>query len=271
MKILQTLKYKLFDGKNTKTSVVSIPQSIATPQAKWPWECVAVQDMDKISPDAMRENNADFFLNALYQNGREMRLWNIVPDSVNLYDKFNWDGKLTPNALVLFPTDPLGKVLSHYYLYQNGTIYIHDLYDMGVDQAIPVAYLTPEQDAVFRHAIEELAKEHEIPLRPSPFNKRQLHEISAEEISRRPYRMIGYLQRDLERWQRNNPLQTPVRCDGCEQNCYMGQQKHYHTYADGSCEWEKYPTINHVFAKGCRGKCATKMQEYLNCIGEKQR
>lgn len=271
MNFFQTFKYKLLGGKNTKTTVVSMLQSIAVPQAKHPWKCVAVQDMDKISPAAMRENNADFFLNALYQNGREMKLWNIVPDSVTLYDKFNWDGRLTPDALVQFPTDPLGKALSHYYFYQSGTIYMYDLYDMGVDQVIPIAYLTPEQDAVFRHAIEILAKEYEIPLLASPFNKRYLHEISAEEINRRTYRMIGYFKRDLEHWQRNNPLQPPVRCDGCKQNCYMGHQKHQHSIFDGSVETDYFPTINHIFAKDCRDKCATKMQEYINSIQQKQR
>ncbi len=270
MNFLHTLKYKLFGGTfggNVKT----MSQCVDVPRAKQPWECVAVQSMDKISPAAMRENNADFILSALYQNGAEMGVWNVVPDSVTYFDNFKWDAKLTPNAVVSFPTDPYGKTLAQYYVYQKGTIYLYDLYDMGVRCVIPIVSLTPEQDRVFRHAIEMLAKEHKI--RPSlyPFNNVHLHEISAEEISQRPYRMIGYFQRDLERWQQNNPLQPPVRCDGCKQNCYMGYQKHYHTYMDGDHGYDHFPTINHIFAKGCRGKCATKIQEYVDTIQQKQR
>ena len=182
MNFLQTLKYKLFGG-TFGGNVITMPQCIDIPRAKQPWECVAVQSMDKISPAAMRENNADFILSALYQNGAEMGVWNVVPDSVTYFDNFKWNAKLTPNAVVSFPMDPYGKTLAQYYVYQKGTIYLYDLYDMGVRCVIPIVSLTPEQDRVFRHAIEILAKEHKIKPSLYPFNNMHLHEISAEEIN----------------------------------------------------------------------------------------
>ena len=54
-----------------------------------PWENMSPQDIDKILPSAMRENNADYFLHELYRTARDI-------------DIYGWRDALTLDALVRF-------------------------------------------------------------------------------------------------------------------------------------------------------------------------
>ncbi len=224
-----------------------------------PWENMSPQDIDKILPSAMRENNADYFLHELYRTARDI-------------DIYGWRDALTPDALVRFgpatsfaPGMPyhyrLYKFERNYYCYQNGTVYLWNPYEMLPYRGIPVIRFTSEQDMVFRHAVQSLVVYHK---------NRGLYcePIKMRETQSQKYpNAINCFNLGLKHYQEQNPLQTPVRCDGCERWCYLGCQVH----PNPSWGDDKYPTINHIFANDCHGTCAAKMQEYLNNIQQKQK
>ena len=224
-----------------------------------PWENMSPQDIDKILPSAMRENNADYFLHELYRTARDI-------------DIYGWRDALTPDALVRFgPATSLAPGMPYHYIfykfernlycYQNGTVYLWNPYEMQPYRGIPVIRFTPEQDMVFRHAVQSLVGHYKT--RTLFGESIKMRETQSQKFPQ----AVQCFNLGLKHYQEQNPLQTPVRCDGCEQRCYMGCQVHLHPI----CGIDKYPTINHIFANDCHGKCATKMQEYLNNIQQKQR
>lgn len=224
-----------------------------------PWESMSPQDIDKLSPATMRETNADYFFHELYRTARDIDVYGwrdaLVPDALVRF------GQLTSNAPGMPYQYRFLNFEQNFYCYQNGTVYIWNPYKMLPYRGIPVMHFTPEQDTAFRHAVQSLVRQH---------NNRGLSggTIKMKETQPQTYpQVIQCFNLSVKHYQENNPLQTSVRCDGCERQCYMGCQVHPHpSWGD-----DKYPTINHIFAGGCHGKCATKMHEYLNKTQQKQR
>ena len=225
-----------------------------------PWENMSPQDIDKLSPATMRETNADYFLHELYRTARDI-------------DVYGWCDALVPDALVRFGqlTSVAPGMPYHYrfykfeqnlYCYQNGMVYIWNPYTMPPYRGIPVMHFTPEQDTVFRHAVQALIAHHK--------NRCLFGEtIKMKETQPQTYpQVIQCFNLSVTHYLENNPLQKPVRCDGCERKCYMGCQEHTNLFGWGA---DKYPTINHIPANNCHGKCADKMQEYLNKIKQNTR
>ena len=85
-----------------------------------PWEDITAQDIEKLSPSAMRENNADYFLAQMYRTARD-----IVA--------YNYRGSITPDTEIHFGwgiKQRFGQEHRNFYIYQKGTIYLCNLYEM---------------------------------------------------------------------------------------------------------------------------------------------
>lgn len=225
-----------------------------------PLEDITAQDIEKLSPSAMRENNADYFLAQMYRTARD-----IVA--------YNYRGSITPDTEIHFGwgiKQHFGQEHRNFYIYQKGTIYLCNLYEMLPRIGIPVAHFTPEQDKVFRHAVQSVVKYHKNPyLYDSAHGK--MKEFAPEKLVKPKYRpLLEYFGCSIQNYQEQNPLQSPVRCDGCERRCHMGYQKHpLNPYDEFNRWYNEYPTINHIFANGCPEKCAAKIQEYPLFIKQK--
>lgn len=226
-----------------------------------PWESMSPQDIDKLSPATMRETNADYFFHELYRTASNI-------------DVYGWQADLTPDALVRFgrltsvaPGMPYPyrflRFEQNQYCYQNGMVYIWNPYKMLPYRRIPVMHFTPEQDTVFRHAVQALIAQYK--------NRYYLFSeaIKMKETQPQKYpQVIQCFNLSVKHYLENNPLQKPVRCDGCERKCYMSIQEHTNPLGWGV---DKYPTTNHIFAHDRHDKCADKMQEYLNKIKQNTR
>lgn len=218
-----------------------------------PWQRISAQDIEKISPTAMRENNADYFLHELYRTAREIVI-------------YNYHGSITPDTSISFGwgiKSRFGQEHRYFYTYQQNTVYLRNTFEMLPLMHLPVAHFTPEQDTVFRHAVESVIEHYK------PWNLFKSTSINKIKITTptKFNHLIQYFGTSLQIYQEQNPLQTPVRCNGCNLHCYFGYQKHpQNPYAPHSIYYDECPTINHILAKDCPDKCATKLQEYINHI-----
>lgn len=219
----------------------------------YPWQKISAQDINKISPAAMRENNADYFLHELYRTARKI----VV---------FNYHGSITPDTTISFGWEirsRFGQDPRYFYTYQQNTVYLRNPFE-----TLPVAHFTPEQDAVFRHAVQTVIEHYKPWALFKCTNPNKIKPTTPTQFNH----LIQYFGTSLQIYQEQNPLQTPVRCNGCNLHCYMGYQKHpQNPYAPHSIYYDECPTINHILAKDCPDKCDTKLQEYLNRVRKNTR
>ena len=225
MKFFQTLRYKLFGGANTKQT---------RPRELNPWEQFRCYDSGQLSPAAMRETYADFFLYAMYEK------LDLPSSHVNFSDTIMTGISIEFEAPWHEPLDTI--------IYKQGAIYVQCLL---VD--VCIATLPIEQDRLVRKAIAhfihrcksyDLHEPHIGWLYHRPFNIK-------DELPIAQQRLITSFTEYVNDWHKHTPLSTPVLCDGCPRCCQLGQNQYTQTIVfEDFCrrDGKTIPTINYCLA-----------------------
>lgn len=222
MNFLQTLRHRLFGGAKN------------LPQEQNPWEKVAPSVSGQLSPDAMRETYADFFLYAMYEK------LDLPSAHVNFSDTIMTGISIEFEAPWHAPLDTI--------IYKQGTIHVQCLL---VD--VCIATLPLEQDRLVRKAIAhfihrcksyDLHEPHIGWLYHRPFNIK-------DELPIAQQKLITRFTEYVNDWHKHTPLSTPVLCDGCPRRCQLGQNQYTQTIVfEDFCRRDRktIPTINYCLA-----------------------
>lgn len=233
MKFFQTLRYKLFGGANEKTPVLLPPQK---PCQLNPWEKVAPSDSGQLSPDAMRETYADYFLYTMHE----------LLGFYNRIGLANFTDKITPDTIVKIP----GPWYHYYYdkiVYKNGSIY------MVGDYEVHISTFTPEQDKIVQTALLNFVRQY------NPGQKYdRTYNIDSyygclnhvlDRDDKDAQKMVELFMRYMNAWRKQTPLPKPELCDGCNRRCYLGQNKYIRNMvSEDFIRGETIPTINYYLA-----------------------
>ena len=233
MKFFQTSRYKLFGGANEKTPVLLPPQK---PRELNPWEKVAPSDSGQLSPEAMRETYADYFLY-------------LIHELLGFYNRIglaNFTDTITPDTIVKIQ-GPWEPFYNDRIVYKNGSIYMVGYYE------VHISTFTPEQDKIVRTALLNFVRQ---------YNPGQEYDRTYKIDSRYDYlnrvvgpddkdapKMVDLFMRYMNAWRQQTPLSKPELCDGCNRRCHLGQNKYIRNIVfEDFIRVETIPTINYYLA-----------------------
>ena len=233
MKFFQTLRYKLFGGANEKTPVLLPPQK---PCQLNPWEKVAPSDSEQLSPDAMRETYADYFLYLMHE----------LLGFDNRIGLANFTDKITPDTIVKIQ-GPWNPYYDDRIVYKNGSIYMAGVYE------VHISTFTPEQDKIIRTALLNFVRQYNPGQKyDRTYNIDSFYGSLNRFLGRDDkdaQKMVDLFMRYMNAWRQQTPLSKPELCDGCNRRCYLGQNKYIRNIVfEDFIRVETIPTINYYLA-----------------------
>ncbi|MBR5153914.1 MAG: hypothetical protein IKW57_03935 [Alphaproteobacteria bacterium] len=222
MKFFQTLRYKLFGGANTKQT---------RPRELNPWEQFRCYDSGQLSPAAMRETHADFFLHAMYEK--------LARQS---YVSFT--DKMMSGICIEFEV-PWHTFHPDTIIYKQGEMYLSCLFNN-----VCIATFPPEQDKLIRTAILHFIHRCKTYDMQEPRINWLLRPMSIQdELPIPAQQLVNRFTEYVNDWHKHTPLSTPVLCDGCSRCCRLGKNVYERNMTDDEFIRTDYvPTINWFLA-----------------------
>ena len=244
MNFLQTLRHKLFGGRNGAISQV--------PREQNPWEKVAASDSGQLSPAAMRETYADYFLYMMYEKLG-------ARSGIGLA---NFTDAITADTIVEFDV-PWLSLTNDKITYNNGSMYLCGDYNVFADYKHEPGYYLPghyivrmttfgaEQDKLVRQAIMHFIRRvNTQDIYPTGGTYRFRNVLTpTDKLPRGVEKRINEFMSARNRWWKDTPLGEPKLCDGCSRQCQLGKNVYERNMADDEFIRTDYvPTINYCLA-----------------------